>query len=959
MNNFKRALVLLLACLMLMAMLLPALTSCQTPDTPDDPENPPSGDTPGGNTPGGNDNPGTSQTQSYTIRVKSQGGILMKGVNVFIYADSALSDLKGYGTTDENGVATIALPAATGYHAVLSSGVPQGYNKEASYAITGNSLDITLTSSLIMDNKQPSSYKVGDIMHDFSMLTADGKTFTLSEVLKEKDAVLLNFWFASCDPCRIEFPFMMSAYEKFKGDIEILAINPRDDATTFGMGLSSLGLTMPAANVAETNAVKMAFGVDAYPTSVLIDRYGAICLIEEGSLPAEQPFSLMFQHVTAEPYQQKLFYDINELLPEEKPDVQMPSSDEIGAVLDGGRVEATYSPETNPKDAEFSWPFVINGEKVQGVDCIRPSNSSVLHNNGMSFHNSYATLYATIHLKAGDVLALDYFSSCESGGESLIVLVDGKDIYQISGVSESWKTCYAFVATTEGDYEVALCYVKDGSTHVGDDTVYLSNLRVLTKSDITSATYIPRYAATNMIEGGGGYENYADVYFNTEDGYYHVGSVNGPLLLVDLMGTTLFAPKDSIYNMAYNGEITYNGVNYYDQIVKYCSFASNSELYGMCTVNAELAELLKIVAKVKGVLPTENTWLELCEYYDAYGTTQQLSDPIRGLSVFSAFPTAESTADIPFPNKITYNRVIMPRGLLYEFVPTKSGAYRITSKSQWEVNGWIFNENNEIIYTHEGGERLWRDEDGTGDLSMVYYMEAGKAYYINIAFYDVYQYGDIYFALEFMGESYDLFTLASQGFFTYEESVIEGEINEILAGGIEVALNPETGYYHHKLPDGSFGSILYLDVIGYSHIFGDKDMNELLAAGSFNFGYSENDQFIITFKNTYGAEWLDKLKVYWGEDYEENYAIYKVDEVVAGIYHGTPNSDYTEQMRTLLAGAYTVENAPSAELVGCLAVNAELAAILQKLMDKYTFEGVENSFTKLCYYYQHFGPAAD
>ena len=43
------------------------------------------------------------------------------------------------------------------------------------------------------------------------------------------------------------------------------------------------------------------------------------------------------------------------------------------------------------------------------------------------------------------------------------------------------------------------------------------------------------------------------------------------------------------------------------------------------------------------------------------------------------------------------------------------------------------------------------------------------------------------------------------------------------------------------------------------------------------------------------------------------------------------------------------------ELEGCIPVDKQLADILQQLMDKYTFAGVDNSWTKLCYYYQYFG----
>jgi hypothetical protein len=44
------------------------------------------------------------------------------------------------------------------------------------------------------------------------------------------------------------------------------------------------------------------------------------------------------------------------------------------------------------------------------------------------------------------------------------------------------------------------------------------------------------------------------------------------------------------------------------------------------------------------------------------------------------------------------------------------------------------------------------------------------------------------------------------------------------------------------------------------------------------------------------------------------------------------------------------------EREGCVPVDARLAEILQMLMDKYTFENVDNSWIKLCYYYDYLGP---
>ena len=61
----------------------------------------------------------------------------------------------------------------------------------------------------------------------------------------------------------------------------------------------------------------------------------------------------------------------------------------------------------------------------------------------------------------------------------------------------------------------------------------------------------------------------------------------------------------------------------------------------------------------------------------------------------------------------------------------------------------------------------------------------------------------------------------------------------------------------------------------------------------------------------------------------------------------------TNEIKGYLSKMYT---GSATERVGCVPVDARLAEILQLLMDKYTFENVDNSWTKLCYYYDYLGP---
>ena len=943
MKKLRKSLALVLAVLMLLA----SFAACNPSTQPDET----TGETTQPNTPD-ETKPGSSEAKAeYSITVKSAGGLALSGVNVYIYTDDTLEDLVNYTTTDAAGVAKITLKKNDKYVAVLS-GMPEGYKTEACYPLSGTATEITLTSAVI-DNTDHSgkSYQLGDVMRDFSVVDSDGNTQKLSELLKTKKLVLINFWYTTCSWCVKEFPYMDAVYQQYKDDVEIVALNHSTLSGDSEEGIKNFknnfytdyvgegaegGLSFPMAK--DYTNMGPAFNIQGYPTSVLVDRYGVICMIEAGGIVSDAPFVAMFEHFTAENYEQKLFHSLDELMPAEKPNVSMPSSDEIAGVFNQGEITVTYRPETEDENAEMYWPFIIkekDGEKV-----IVPANSGK--------DGSFSIMYADVTMKAGEALAFDYWASCEQGADILYMLVDAKDIYQISGESDKWNTCFTYVAQKDGTYEVAFCYSKDSSDTVGDDTVYLKNLRVVKESEINVPTYIPRYAATDRAADGFGYETYITPVFNEADGLWHVGDKNGPLLLVDLMKATQFSNLP-IYTHAYNGQIEIDGVNYYDAIVQYCNYASNSAIYGLCSVNAELKGLLEKVAQAIGLeSDNPNQWLQMCSYYDAYGTNGvHLDDPIRGLAAYSAYTATEGD-----DNHVYYDRVIMPRGLLYKFVPERSGAYRITSHSDWQVDGWIFNADRTEYYVHEGGERMYYDPV---NLSMVVYFEAGKDYYIDIAFYDVYQVGGFTFSVEFLGASYDHFTVCAPGYFTFPDGEIVddgmSDLAEILSGGIKIAMGDD-GYYHELRADGSLGSVIYADFIGLTAVF-SHSVEEMIGRGAFNFAVTESDQEILNYMALYGDGTREKLKEIWGEEFEELAEIYKLDEVLAGKTHGR-GPDLTADIT-----AYLDKKLPASEdhpeLEGCVPVDARLAELLQTLMDKYTFAGVDYSWAKLCYYYQHLG----
>ena len=728
-SKLHRILSLLVLLCLVVTMVAPLAACNDEPDPTPTPDDTP-GDTPGGDTPVNPD--GGTTTATYTVVVESVGGMPMKGVMVYIHDanDSNPYASVGRGKTDAKGKITFTLPTDKTYNVELDD-VTDGYKVDDRYSFDATRtaairlLSAPITDESIGDLKDDFYYEIGDVIHDFTLEDINGKSWNVSDVLKEQQLLVLNLWYVGCSACMEEFPYMSRAYDKYnanhgndgKNMVEIFAMNDHND--TYGQikgfaeaPKTSSGVSYDAFNFpvfktedsgfATYSFIRKFFDTDSvgYPVSVFIDRYGVICCIEVGALVNEKYWTNAFDHFTAENYKQQLVERVEDLSPVEKPNIDMPSSEEIAGSLSGNyrdteeKITVTYRPEEDPDDAEYAWPFITT--TLNGTPCVKPSNYDK--------DGSYAIIYTDIELKAGDALAFDYFSSCEST-DVMYVLVDGKDIYSIYGHGERdgegnpiWETCCTYVAQNDGTYEVAFIYMKDIADYEGDDAVYLKNLRVIDQSEIDVETYIYRFAATNPTADKMGFQNYATVVYNPADGYYHVGTVDGPLLLANLLGYTNFDANKTVFERLYaqldsnTGEPTFivGGVEVFRKMEMHGSFASNSKMYGYAPVTEELRSYLvayvDLYRRSVGKAPNENLWLSLCSYYDAYGTDgKQLENPIKGLSTQSAFD-----AKLDVDNTVTYEQILIPRGYLYKFVPTVSGVYRVTSNSTSSVIGMIF-----------------------------------------------------------------------------------------------------------------------------------------------------------------------------------------------------------------------------------------------------------------------------
>lgn len=70
------------------------------------------------------------------------------------------------------------------------------------------------------------TFRIGDRVGNFSVISTDGERFTLSELLREYDAVVLNFFFNGCRACEWEGSHLERAYEASRDKIMLLGITP-------------------------------------------------------------------------------------------------------------------------------------------------------------------------------------------------------------------------------------------------------------------------------------------------------------------------------------------------------------------------------------------------------------------------------------------------------------------------------------------------------------------------------------------------------------------------------------------------------------------------------------------------------------------------------------------------------------------------------------------------------------
>lgn len=881
----------------------------------------------------------------YKVRVQSEGGFGLKNVTVGLYNGQTLVKEKVTSAqgnaffTQEDGV-------QVGEYEVRISGVPDGWSQkdEVVYKTTeqaNTTLNIAMKASLITDKEIPSSkiYSLGDVMYDFSVTTSDYETLKLSEILEEKKMVLINFWATWCGPCKSEFPAMQNAYVSSRDNVEILALSTTDSQEAVAQFKQQEGLSFPMAGGCP---LVSRFNTSSVPVSLVVDRYGVISYMHTGAMTATGDFLGLFDKFIGDDYIQTV---IGAGDYEGTPDQGGSSADKILPTVSAPSPEDAKNALTAEggftvswEDDEYSWPWEIK-QDGDGAKYLRASNHGV--------HNSYSIINIETEVEADEAIFFDAWISTELGVDCLYVLVDGRDIHKISGFKQTWTTYCAYVFNSQeaGKHTISLCYIKDFSGSGGEDEVYIRNLRTGTSADIgegkdIESADIYRTAGSvyndpkDIAEGERKtqYKYYADVVLNEEDGFYHVGNVNGPVLFANLTSPSLWNAYD-VWQLAYNDYLIYDGMNLSDVLEDYAWAAVNANLRNnapeLVPVTQELKDVLNMVAKVnvivgakadeeKHVAYHEDEWLEMCVYYEHFGNGEGFVDPTRGITYASAIPLTLGE------NTINCDISIVPVGLKHKFTPTQSGIYRFHSlvPKEYEDTGaqydpicWILEESQTLVPTtevqflaHGDDNILAGNNENFENFDIYVYLNADETYYALFGFF-LNSTGIFKMEIRYVGENYSTLESCATGPYSFNEVTMETYV----PGALDYEYDEARDVYYHDLDkngvlDESKGdSIIYLDMVRSTYIFTSTSLQKIIEEAE--------------------TKYPDASK-----------RLFYLDGV-----------DYTAKMKTYLFNALLGED----ELYGMVALNKELLEILVKLMRKADgFGGVENSWQLMCYYYK-------
>jgi peroxiredoxin len=138
---------------------------------------------------------------------------------------------------------------------------------------------------------------------EFTATTDAGDEVSRSDL--DGQVVVLNFWYASCPPCRQEAPDLQQLSEAHEGDgVQFLGVNVRDQAKTSLAFAEKFGVTYPSVVDTNDGTVQLALAgtiaPNSVPTTIVLDKQGRIAARILGGLQGPSILDQLIKDAVAE-----------------------------------------------------------------------------------------------------------------------------------------------------------------------------------------------------------------------------------------------------------------------------------------------------------------------------------------------------------------------------------------------------------------------------------------------------------------------------------------------------------------------------------------------------------------------------------------------------------------------------------------------------------------------------------
>lgn len=115
---------------------------------------------------------------------------------------------------------------------------------------------------------------------DFTAESMEGDWLSAADL--RGDVVVINFWYASCPPCRAEAKHLNAVHDAFADDdhVQFIGVNVRDEAGTAKAFERKFGVDYPTVLDASNGTMQLALSgqiaPNAVPTTIVLDEKGRV-----------------------------------------------------------------------------------------------------------------------------------------------------------------------------------------------------------------------------------------------------------------------------------------------------------------------------------------------------------------------------------------------------------------------------------------------------------------------------------------------------------------------------------------------------------------------------------------------------------------------------------------------------------------------------------------------------------